>query len=350
MRNIHKFVTFLKSVVVLCATFFPFMALSQVNKDSECPFFEISIHGGLFSTGTDGLLLTEEGLFYRHMDFLGINPSYYGFLPFSDLDIAKVRYLLEYVYLNRIDEIKGFQYPEEWQPSVDCMPLVFIIHRKGDSSVCHFQYYYKHALVEELVVSFIDVLPQNIASDYRRNFNASERGIILLSDNYGDTTSVYAQRAKVVYGDTCQAKPNPAKTDKKHVLSLGDFVSVRITESLADGGEKTLILTLAGFLYQIKPAHEPLHYHFIPYDEEIETIWNLLAWINNSHIIRHDYIEKSNNEDIPENNIKFELFYHNTLMYQAFCYHKKSKKQKGLLRRMNMLIPKQDKKLFGISN
>lgn len=349
MRYFYKFATFGKSVVILCAMLFPFMAFSQVNKDSKCPFFEISIHGGLFSIGTDELFLAEEGLFYRHTDFGGIGPSYYGFLPFSDLDTAKAEHLMEYVCLNRIDEIKGFQYPEEWQPAVDRMPLIFYIHRKGDSSVCHFQYYYKHELVEELIELFMDILPQDIASDYRKNLNVPKRGFLFLPDNYADTTSIYVQKVKVIYDDTCQVRPRPAKTDDDHVLSLGDFVSVRITDSLADGSKKTLMLTLAGFLYQIKSADGSLQYHFIPYDEKIETIWNVLAWINNSQK-RHDFIGEFNNNNIPICPIKIELFYHKTLTYQMFCYSKKSKMQKGLQRRMNELIPKQDKKMFGISN
>lgn len=349
MRYFYKFATFGKCVVVLCAIVFPFMAFSQVKKDSKCPFFEISIHGGLFSIGTDELFLAEEGLFYRHTDFWGIGPSYYGFLPFSDLDTSKAKHLMEYVCLNRIDEIKGFQYPEEWQPAADRMPLIFYIHRKGDSSVCHFQYYYKYELVEELMESFMDVLPQNMASDYRNKLNVPERGLLFLPDNYADTTSNYAQKAKVVYEDTCRLRPHPAKTDDNHVLSLGDFVSVRITESLANGSEKTLMLTLAGFLYQIKSADGSLQYHFIPYDEIIEAIWDVLAWINNNQK-RHDDIGQYKNDDVPECPMKIEFFYHKTLTYQMFCYSKKSKMQKGLQRRMNALIPKQDRKMFGFSN
>lgn len=346
----NRLVSYCTFLLWTLATVCPFCSTSQSPRNVNSSFVEISVHGGFFSVGTIGVTLTEEGLFCRYSG----SPFYpeldnYAFVPMAVLDTAKVYRLMEYINKERIYDVKGFQYPDEWVPPVDHQPLVFTLRRQEDTSICRFSYYYKHALIEEMIEQLLHILPKETVPDFRTALNMPEKGFVSLSNKPYDSIAITVLKPKVIYGGDAYTMMMQDETNKNNFLSLGDFVSIRVTNVLPKGDQNILLLTLAGFLYQRLYKDSSISYGFVPYNADIEGIWKVLIEANSFDQQESESIDKGRFAKTIQNDIKIEMFYHNTNSYQSFYFKKNDKRQKRLIRRINALIPKEDKDTFGVS-
>jgi hypothetical protein len=338
----------LKYILAMTALLLPSFVTSQTNDNVvDSSFFEISMHGGYSSVGTVGLILTKEGLFHRISGSPFTGMESYGFVSMKDLDVRKVNKLMEYIQLNRINEVKGFQYPKEWVTTfTESRPLVIMLHQLHDTSLCHFTYQYKHPLIEEMIGLILDILPKEVALDSQW-FNMPERGLVILSDTC-DSSAIKSLTPILIFDDTICDRKNMEKTGKNKLLSLGDFVSIRITATLPNDGQQTLLLTLAGFLYEKTSANGSKQFGFVSYTDEIEEIWNVLTLANGKHFLGLNEIRENKRTKQSSNNIIVEMFHHNTLTYKSFCFNNGDKAHAALLQGMNNLIPKKDRDSYAI--
>lgn len=348
MKKPYSFVKLLIVLIGVVLLTYPTHATAQRNKEHDDLFFEVSMHGGYSSLGTVGLMITQEGLFFRQAASPFHKVDYYGFVPMANLDDRKVNALMEYIQWNRIYDVKAFQYPKEWVTSFEeRRPVAFTLHRPNDTSLCHFTYQYKHPLIEEMIRLIMDNLPKEVALD-SLCFSMPERGLVI-SEDINDTSAMKSLKPEVLFDDTVCVRKNLEEIGENKLLSIEDFVSVRITATHSNDDQQILLLTLAGLLYETISADGFVQFGFVPYKDGMESIWDILVFANNNYL-GFNTDDKNKRINKSSSNINVEIFYHNTLMYRSFHFNRDDIKQRAFLRKMNKMVPKRVRRTYKITS